>query len=256
MKHVEVGPDGARLGYVELDGHADAPPLVYLHGLGSCSPIYFAASAADPVLAGRRVLMIDLLGFGMSDRPRSFTYTLADQADAVARGLDRLGVSGADMIGHSMGGGVATLLADRRPDLVGRLVLAEPSLHPFLPRPFVEPYTEEAFVEVGFARLLAQVGSTWAATVRLADPVAMYRSEHALGSDMPVLDDVLLALAMPRAIVEGDRSGWLHDYPDLRAAGIPVYVVADAGHTMMLDNPAGFAGAVAQALPVNAPDLR
>ena len=36
MKHVEVGPDGARLGYVELDG--DGPALVYLHGLGSCSP--------------------------------------------------------------------------------------------------------------------------------------------------------------------------------------------------------------------------
>ncbi|SDC25719.1 Pimeloyl-ACP methyl ester carboxylesterase [Sanguibacter gelidistatuariae] len=247
MKHVEVGPEGAHLGYVELEGRGDVPPLVYLHGLGSCSPIYFARSAAEPVLAGRRVLMIDFLGFGMSDRPLSFGYTLVDHADAIARGLDRLGVAGADVIGHSMGGGVATLLADRRPDLVGRLVLAEPSLHPS-PRPFVEPYTEDAFVEHGFALELSEVGTTWAATMRLADPVAMYRSEHALGADMPVLDGVLRALAMPRAVVEGDRSGWLRDDPDLRAAGIPVYVVTDAGHTMMLDNPTGFAHAVAQAL--------
>lgn len=252
MKHVEVGPDGAHLGYVELDGRADAPPLVYLHGLGSSAAVYFASAAAEPVLAGRRVLMIDFLGFGISDRPSSFGYTLADHADSVARALDLLGVRGADVIGHSMGGGVAVLLAQRRPDLVGRLVLAEPSLRPS-PRPRVEPYTEQAYVEQGFALALAGVGLTWAATMRLADPVAMFRSEHALGATMPVLDDVLLALDMPRAIVEGDQSGWLHDDPDLRAAGIDVHVVAGAGHTMMLDNPTGFAHAVALALPGASP---
>lgn len=248
MKHVEVGPDGAHLGYVEIDGREDLPPLVYLHGLGSSSAVYFAQSATEPALAGRRVLMLDFLGFGISDRPESYGYTLSDHADTAARALDLLGVSGADVIGHSMGGGVAVLLAEWRPDLVGRLVLAEPSLRPS-PRPRVEAHTELSYIEAGFAAALAEVGLTWAATMRLASPVAMFRSEHALGATMPVLDGVLLGLEMPRAIIEGDQSGWLHDDPDLRAAGIDVHVITGAGHTMMLDNPAGFAHALALALP-------
>ena len=248
MKHVEVGPDGARLGYVEFDGDGDGPALVYLHGLGACSPVYFARTAAEPVLARRRVLMIDFLGFGISDRPAGFGYTLEDHADSIARGLDALGVSGADVIAHSMGGGVAVVLADRRPDLVGRLVLAEPSLRPSA-RPLVEPFTEETFVQSGFQQELVAVGPQWAATMRLADPVALYRTEMALGRGMTtMLDEVLLTLAVPRAIVEGEKSGWLGDDPAIRAAGIPVHVVAGAGHTMMLDNPAGFARAIAEAL--------
>lgn len=58
-EHIEVGPECPRLGYVELDG--TGPPLVFLHGLGSSSPIYFTRTATDPALAGRRVLMIDFL---------------------------------------------------------------------------------------------------------------------------------------------------------------------------------------------------
>ena len=249
MKHVEVGPDGAQLGYVELDGDgSSSPTLVYLHGLGACSPVYFARTAAEPVLAGRRVLMIDFLGFGLSDRPTGFGYTLDEHADAIARGLDALGVSGADVIGHSMGGGIAVVLADRRPDLVGRLLLAEPSLRPS-PRPFAEPFTDDEFVAFGFQQQLAAVGHRWAATMRLADPVAMHRSELALGPGMRNLhDDVLLTLAVPRAIIEGELSGWLSGDPTIRAAGIPVRVVAGAGHVMMLDNPVGFARAIAESL--------
>jgi pimeloyl-ACP methyl ester carboxylesterase len=245
MKHVEVGPDGARMGYVELDG--DGPPLVYLHGLGSCSVAYFARSATEPGLVGRHIVMLDFLGFGLSDRPTTFGYTLVDHADAVARALDALSVVGADTVAHSMGGGVGVILADRRPDLVARLVLAEPSLHP-TPRPLVEPYSEEEFVRTGFELRLADAGPQWAATMRLADPVAMYRSELALGPAMPVLDEVLLGLPMPCAVVEGERSGWLAGDPAIRAAGIAVHTVPDAGHTMMLDNPVGFAAAVVAAL--------
>ena len=43
-------------------------------------------------------------------------------------------------------------------------------------------------------------------------------------------------------------SGSLSDDPAIRAAGIPVHVVAGAGHVMMLDNPVGFARAIADAL--------
>jgi pimeloyl-ACP methyl ester carboxylesterase len=86
VKPVEMGPEGARLGYVEFDG--DGRALVFLHGLGACSPIYFALTAIEPVLAGRRALMIDFLGFGIRDRPAGFGYTLEDHARRAVHRVD------------------------------------------------------------------------------------------------------------------------------------------------------------------------
>ena len=246
MRNVEVGPDGARMGYVELPG--DGPVIVYLHGLGASGVPYLARCAVEPGLRDRHLLMPDLLGFGLSDRPAAFGYSLADHADAVARALDTLGISGVDLVGHSMGGGVAVTLAQRRPDLVSRLVLVEPSLKP-TPRPLVERFTEDEYVASGFALRLADAGPQWAATMRLADPLAMYRTELALGPGMVPLDGVFVGLPIPRAVVEGGLSGWLADDPALRAAGIPVRVIPGTTHVMMLEDPAGFAQALADALP-------
>ncbi len=83
---------------------------------------------------GSRVLVPDLLGFGASPRPGSFEglWTGA-QADAVAAALDAGGVRSAVVVGHDYGGPVAVTLADRRPDLVGALVLANTNIFPDTP---------------------------------------------------------------------------------------------------------------------------
>jgi pimeloyl-ACP methyl ester carboxylesterase len=70
--------------------------------------------------------MMDLLGFGLSDRPAGFGYRIDDHADALARALDAAGITDAEVIGHSMGGAVTIALASRRPDLVSRLTLRRP----------------------------------------------------------------------------------------------------------------------------------
>jgi pimeloyl-ACP methyl ester carboxylesterase len=246
VKQIEVGPEGARLGYVEFDG--DGPALVFLHGLGACSPLYFARTAIEPVLAGRRALMIDFLGFGISDRPAGFGYTLEDHADSIARALDTLGLEGVDMVAHSMGGSIALVLASRRPDLMSRLVLVEPNLRPTA-RPRVEPFTEATFVQFGFEQALTAVGPEWAATMRLADPIALYRTELALGrGTTPMMDELLLNLAVPCVLVEGERTSALADAPSKCVSGIRVLIVPGAGHTMMLDNPVAFARVIAEAL--------
>ncbi|EFL15185.1 predicted protein, partial [Streptomyces sp. C] len=113
-----VTPEGDRIRWVELPG-ADAP-RVYLHGLGSTSPAYFAATAVHPLLAGRRSLLLDMLGHGHSDRPETFSYTLEAHADAVAEAMTAAGAEGAEVIAHSMGGAVAIVLAARHPRLVSR----------------------------------------------------------------------------------------------------------------------------------------
>jgi pimeloyl-ACP methyl ester carboxylesterase len=70
------------------------------------------------------VIAIDLLGHGGSEKPDS-GYAIENQADLVAAALGKLGVRGAEVIGHSLGGAVAVALAERSPQLVERLVIVD-----------------------------------------------------------------------------------------------------------------------------------
>jgi pimeloyl-ACP methyl ester carboxylesterase len=84
MRAVEIRP-GVRIRWVEVPGAT--PARVYLHGLGASSAPYYAEAVAHPLLAGRRSLMVDMLGFGISDRPSGFAYSLEGHADALAVSL-------------------------------------------------------------------------------------------------------------------------------------------------------------------------
>lgn len=126
MRQAEFDDRGSRVRWTETPGAE--PARVYVHGLGAASAAYHAHVAARPELAGRRSLFVDLPGHGISDRPEDFGYTLEEHADALAAALDAARVAGAEIVGHSMGGSVAVVLAHRRPDLVSRLVLTEANL--------------------------------------------------------------------------------------------------------------------------------
>jgi 4,5:9,10-diseco-3-hydroxy-5,9,17-trioxoandrosta-1(10),2-diene-4-oate hydrolase len=87
------------------------------------------------VRAGYRVLAIDTPGFGYSDpppdevlrRPAELPRMVADHLDRV---LDTFDVSSCSVIGHSLGGAYASLLAIEHPGRVERLVLAAPAIGP------------------------------------------------------------------------------------------------------------------------------
>jgi pimeloyl-ACP methyl ester carboxylesterase len=253
MYAAPVLPDGSNIRWVEFPGIS--PARVYLHGLGSISMPYFAPTAAHPCLAGHRSLLLDLLGFGLSDRPEDATYTLEEHADTVATALAAAGVSGADVIGHSMGGAVAIVLAARHPGLVARLVLVDANLDPVAPtlRPgsasaSISAYTEQEFLAHGWSETLDLVGPHWAATMRLAGCTALYRSAvHLARATTPTMREMLLALPIPRT--------FLHPHDDapeaaekLAAAGVKLVSVPDCGHNIMLDNPQAFVAELATAL--------
>jgi len=248
MEQAEFDSKGSRIRWTEVPG--DEPARVYVHGLGSVSSVYHAHIAARPELAGRRSLFVDLPGHGISDRPEHFGYTLEDHADALAAALDAAGVAGAELVGHSMGGAVAIVLAHRRPELVSRLVLTEANLDPFPPPAAgssgIASYEEDAFVDGGHARVLEAVGPLWAATMRLADPRALHRSAAGLrrGSD-PVMRTILEGLPVDRVYLQGENSGELEGRKGLEEAGVRVVTVPGAGHNVMFDNPEAFVAAVA-----------
>ena len=253
MLSAVVTPEGDRIRWVELRG--EEPARVYLHGLGSTSPAYFAASATHPLLAGRRSLLLDLLGHGHSDRPEHFGYRLEDHAAAVAAALGHAEVRGAEVIAHSMGGAVAVVLAARHPELVSRLVLVDATLDPVPPvRGAAGPsgiasYTEEEFLAGGWAEMRDLVGAHWWSTMRLAGRTALYRSSvHRVRGTTPTMRELLLDLKIPRTCLVPEADGPVAGADALEAAGVEVVAVPDCGHNIMLDNPEAFARATAAAL--------
>src|ERR1051325_917076 len=92
-------------------------PVVLIPGLFGSE---FGFRKLVPLLnaAGYRTIVIEPLGVGSSGRPAHADYSLTAQADRIAAVLDSLGVRGALVIAHSIGGAEAVRLACRRPHLV------------------------------------------------------------------------------------------------------------------------------------------
>ena len=113
--------DGTTIAYA-IEGPADAPVLVLVHGLG-----YAGASGGwgrlPSLLAERlRVVTLDNRGIGASDTPAG-PYTATVMAGDVVAVLDDAGIDHAAVLGASLGGMIAQELAIRWPTRVDRLVL-------------------------------------------------------------------------------------------------------------------------------------
>jgi pimeloyl-ACP methyl ester carboxylesterase len=110
--------EGVGIHYVD---RGQGLPLVLIHGLGG--RIYnFRYNI--PVLSEHvRVVALDLKGFGYSERPAAGDYSLTAQARLVGELMERLGISRAAVLGHSMGGAIALRLATTCPDKVDKLIL-------------------------------------------------------------------------------------------------------------------------------------
>ena len=98
----------------------EGAPIVLLHCY-ACS-LHWWDRFAPLINESHRVVRFDLIGFGGSQKPGS-GYSMEDQARAVAEGLNRLGVEGAVVVGHSMGGVVAAALAENSSELVDRVAV-------------------------------------------------------------------------------------------------------------------------------------
>jgi pimeloyl-ACP methyl ester carboxylesterase len=116
----------ASIGDLELyyEVHGEGRPLVLLHGS------YMTIAGMEPLLGGlaatRQVIAVEQQGHGRTaDIDRPITYEgMADDTAALLRHLE---IDSTDVLGYSMGGGVAIQLAIRHPALVRKLVVASAS---------------------------------------------------------------------------------------------------------------------------------
>jgi pimeloyl-ACP methyl ester carboxylesterase len=110
-----------RVAFVELNPQG-ARTIVFVHGM-SAQLRHWQYQLDAFAAAGYRVLALDLPGYGKSDKPGSFPYTMEALADVLLELLDRQAVAQPIIVGHSMGGHLALSLAIRHPGRVGALVL-------------------------------------------------------------------------------------------------------------------------------------
>lgn len=113
--------DGIRVHYY-VQGPKDGPPVVLVHGLGGHAEDW---RNLTPFLrrAGFRVYTPDLPGYGRSQKPANFSYSVQDEANVVVDFMNAVGLKQVDLGGHSMGGWIVQLIACEHPDRVQRLMI-------------------------------------------------------------------------------------------------------------------------------------
>jgi pimeloyl-ACP methyl ester carboxylesterase len=119
-RHSFVSIDGMRLHWAELGDATDKVPVVLLHGILDAHLTWKPVGSA--LATDRRVLMPDLVGCGLSERPDA-SYELGWHAQVIARWLETLGLDRVDVVGHSFGGGIAQMLLLECPARIRRMVL-------------------------------------------------------------------------------------------------------------------------------------
>jgi pimeloyl-ACP methyl ester carboxylesterase len=271
MRKRQAGAERRRLRTViAMDVYGEGSPLVLVHGVATSRSIW---RHVVPGLVQRHLVATpDMPGFGASP-PIGRGFVLEDVADALA---DALAILPApfDLLGNSLGGAVAIVLAERRPDLVRRLILAAPAgLAPHrAPIPAIAGRVSATVVAARRRVAPRLVGNTAARRVLLygllTDPaaispeearatIAASRGAKRVGPAIAVVAAAdlrarLAGLTMPVGFLWGDRD---HLFPvstleELRALvpGSRAEVIAGAGHVPQLDAPDEFVAAVERLL--------
>ncbi|MFF5259857.1 alpha/beta fold hydrolase [Actinomadura viridis] len=237
IRHVPAGGVTTRI--AEL---GSGPPVFLLHGRGGHLET-FARTLPALAGAGRRAIAFDLLGHGLTGRPGHGRYDVDRLAAHAGAVLDALGLDRADLVGQSLGGWTAALLALRSPGRVRRLALIEPAgLQPEAER------LSDATVRAAYERGGRAYAEPTPEAVRerlaglLADP----------GTVDPELVGVRTALYRPaearevhRRVRAADNGAWLLTPRLLATLTVPVlFVRGEHGHT-----PPAVVAAAAAAVP-------
>lgn len=114
---------GARLYYYAAGTRGAGVPVVFIHGFPTSSHLW---SDVVPLMPrGHRIVVLDLLGYGRSDRPLMRPVDVRAHAERVVELLDELRIQRGCIVGHGIGGGIAQSLAIRHPERVSHLCLID-----------------------------------------------------------------------------------------------------------------------------------
>jgi pimeloyl-ACP methyl ester carboxylesterase len=240
-------------------------PVLYVHGhlasSASWEDVLLAASAGHPAIA------VDVPGFGASDRPWPYDYSVSGEARSLLAFLDARGIERVILVGNSLGGAAALLVAANHPERVAALVLVAPAT-PEAPIAWPARILRTPVIgEIAFAlanRSLAAHGlRSWQyaradrVTPQAVDdawrpmtiPGTRRAALAAIRSDPKPHVGLERRIRVPTLILWGEKDRLIPatDAPRVQAniAGSRLVVIPDAGHLPQRERPEAFSRAVA-----------
>ena len=254
-------------GIVAWDRFGNGPPVVLVHGTPSWS--YVWRGVVPPLAERFSVYLLDLIGYGDSERREGQDMSVGAQSRALAELLDRLGLERPALLGHDIGGAVVLRahLVEGHP--AGRMALVDAAV--LLPwntpatmhmKEHLEAYRTmpaHIYERVLSAHLATAVHRPFAPETLEAylrpwrgregqaayfRKIGQWRDE-----DMAALTPLLGTIDVPVLVLWGAEDAWLSPETGKRLAneipGARLEVVAGAGHFAMEDQPAAIAAKLA-----------
>ncbi|HTK26293.1 MAG TPA: alpha/beta hydrolase [Pyrinomonadaceae bacterium] len=134
--------DGVRLHYYDIGDTKAKNAIVFVHGWTCNADFWKESMNAFPQY---RVIAIDLVGHGRSEKPEKADYSMEYFAQSVEAVLKKAKVKKAVLVGHSMGTPVIRQFYRLYPDQTLGLVIVDGALRPFGPRAEIEKFFEPLF---------------------------------------------------------------------------------------------------------------
>jgi pimeloyl-ACP methyl ester carboxylesterase len=202
---------GHRVHYL-AEGPGGGPVVVLVHGLGGHAEDW-RQLAPYLVKAGYRVYLPDLPGYGRSEQPADFSYSVHDEAEAVVGFLDALGLQQVDLGGWSMGGVIVQHVAFNHPERVRRLMLFDSVGIYQMPKFDVRLFSPTTLAEVDQLNALLTPnppmvpGFIARDILRLSKKNAwvIHRALKSMSTGQDATDKLLPELKMPVLIIWGDK---------------------------------------------------
>jgi pimeloyl-ACP methyl ester carboxylesterase len=243
---------GRKICYYDV---GSGPPLVLVHGVGGDADQW--AFCLDALAATNRVVALDLLGFGRSDKP-PIAYRIAGFVEVLDRFLTAAGVGRASLVGHSLGGWIVAAFALRFPERVDRLVLndAVGIDAGAVPLQVDLAISTRANLRAGFEEMFFDKSGVTDGLVDLAYALHLERGDgptirsvlETLNDSAEKLDAKLEALRAPVLLLWGEQDAIAplaiaHAYRRM-IANARLELITNCGHMPPLERPAEFVRAV------------
>jgi len=283
-------PEGVQHRFFTIHGYrraflsaGEGPPLLLIHGIGDSSSTWLPV--IERFAADYTVLAPDLLGHGLSDKPRA-DYSVAAYANGMRDLLSVLDIDRVTVVGHSLGGGVAGQFAYTFPERCERLVLvgtggiarsvslllrlaAAPNADLLMPTFGSPVFKLGARVAAHALRLLGtDLGRDAQEILKVFDSLPDAAARRAIlrtlrsgvdwrGQVITMLDRAYLAEGMPTLVLWGAHDAIIPvDHAHVAAAAMPgsqLEIFEDAGHFPHHTDPERFVAVIRAFLERTAP---
>ncbi|MEM8812072.1 MAG: alpha/beta hydrolase [Pseudomonadota bacterium] len=246
-EQIDIVVSGAKLRIACLRRTGSKPPLVCLHGFGSTKEDY-ADLALHPVFDKRGLILLDAPGCGQSTCDAPEKISIPFLRDVAGLTLDRLGVEQFHLLGHSMGGLTALMLAVEKSSQIKSFTNIEGNVAPedcFLSRQIhSHPGTSpsdflDAFIDRVSQRPEWSSRLYAAALAQKIDPAVVapiFQSMVRISDSEPLLK-TFTGFLFPRQFVFGEQNRHLSYLNTLQDKGVELAEIASSGHFPMYSNP-------------------